>query len=132
MIFCRRYSGITEMDSRLEEKVRRRCCASDGLKEAALHLNCTVGWRRGKTSPALAAGSWDGPCHSPSSCHLFAGSLVSLKLPAVSENVGVRSQLAAQPRQGPQGRVVRFHRRNPIGFSKNEARCCMWCVFVYE
>ena len=69
---------------------------------------------------------------SPSSCHLFAGSLVSLKLPAVSENVGVRSQLAAQPRQGPQGRVVRFHRRNPIGFSKNEARCCMWCAFVYE
>lgn len=61
MIFCRRYSGITEMDSRLEEKVRRRCCASDGLKEAALHLNCTVGWRRGKTSPALAAGSWDVP-----------------------------------------------------------------------
>lgn len=99
---------------------------------------CTIGRLRGKgrTSPALAAHSCDDPgCFLItwlSSCHSSMDSLVSLTFPVVPGVAGVCWSLAgccsasSAFQEAPQGRAGRFDRRNPTGFSKNEARRCAW------
>lgn len=96
---------------------------------------CTIGRLRGKgrTSPALAVYGCDGPSRFLitwlSSCHSSMDSLVSLMFPVVLGVAGVCWSLAgccSAFLEAPQGRAVRFDRRNPTGLSKNEARWCAW------